>query len=83
MAVTEVLACGKRRYVSELAALASATRSSRRSDTPLRVYECSGCRGWHLTARPVWHPSYGPKPAQPNGQPPESPDDCTDIGWVS
>jgi hypothetical protein len=83
MAIKEVSACGKVRYTSEHKAIGAAIRSSRRGGLPLRVYQCPGCHGWHLTKRPVWHPSYGPKPAQPNGHPPVSPDERTDIGLVS
>jgi hypothetical protein len=53
---------GKRRYETNRFAIAAALRASRRSGLPLRVYRCSDCGGWHLTKRPEWHPSYGPKP---------------------
>lgn len=44
---------GKRRYATRLEAerrLAGGF-DPHRSKTPSRVYECSLCHGWHLTAR--------------------------------
>ena len=61
MTVEQMQSCGKNRYPSERVAIRSALRSSRRGGTPLRVYRCDRCHGWHLTKMAVWHPSYGPK----------------------
>lgn len=43
--------CGKRRHTTQLAAIASALRCSARRGTPLRVYRCPNCGGWHLTSK--------------------------------
>lgn len=45
---------GKRRHPDELTAIASAIRCSARRGTPLRVYLCPDCDGWHLTRRARW-----------------------------
>lgn len=55
--------CGKVRHTNQSAAIASAIRSSKRGGTPLRVYRCPGCKGFHLTKRPEWSE---PKPVAAN-----------------
>lgn len=44
--------CGKRHYPTEREAIRSALYASRKTGTPLRVYRCGICGGWHLTKRP-------------------------------
>lgn len=44
---------GKRRHEDEMAAIAAALRRSR-SGTPLRVYPCPTCGGYHLTKMRKW-----------------------------
>jgi hypothetical protein len=40
----------KRRYASEGQARATAALQARATGHELDVYECSWCRGWHLTS---------------------------------
>ena len=40
---------GKVRHETELLALGAAVKACHR--TPLRVYPCRECHGWHLTSR--------------------------------
>jgi hypothetical protein len=48
------MTCGKRRHINELSAIAAAIRLSGARATPLRVYRCPDCAGWHLTKRRTW-----------------------------
>ena len=41
----------KRRYPTEEEARATADHQARASGRELKVYECSWCRGWHLSSR--------------------------------
>ena len=41
----------KKRYPTEEDARATAGHQARASGKELRVYECSWCRGWHLSSR--------------------------------
>ena len=44
--------CGKKkRYESESEARATADHQARVTGKELKVYECSWCRGWHLSSR--------------------------------
>ena len=44
--------CGKKkRYDTEGEARATADHQARASGKELKVYECSWCRGWHLSSR--------------------------------
>jgi hypothetical protein len=44
--------CGKKkRYATEDEARATADHQARASGRELKVYECSWCRGWHLSSR--------------------------------
>jgi hypothetical protein len=51
---------GKTGYPSEQLALEKLARiqraNRRRAGTPVRVYHCPSCNGWHLTSRPTWTP---------------------------
>jgi hypothetical protein len=41
----------KRRYTTEAFAQRVAMRATRQRGTPLRVYPCPLCKGWHITKR--------------------------------
>lgn len=41
----------KRRYASREEARATADHQARTTGRELSVYECSWCRGWHLSSR--------------------------------
>jgi hypothetical protein len=46
----KVGACGKVRHPNRRRAIGAAIRLSRRTGTPLRVYPCARCGGFHLTS---------------------------------
>lgn len=48
------MACGKKSYPTERAAISIALRASKRSGTALRVYRCARCRAFHLTKKKQW-----------------------------
>lgn len=65
--------CGKIRHATQRSAIRSAIASWFMSGgTPLRVYRCPDCSGWHLTSRKTWTkpakkapvPDRTPKPEQ-------------------
>ena len=41
----------KKRYATQGEARATADHQARTSGRELRVYECTWCRGWHLSSR--------------------------------
>lgn len=49
-------ACKKRRYRDNIAALFALERiqngHDRADHKPIRAYQCSKCKGWHLTSMP-------------------------------
>lgn len=52
-------ATGKRRYRDHEQAIQSLRKfqaGSTRDVVQKRVYECTGCHGWHLTSQEVWTP---------------------------
>lgn len=56
---------GKRRYRTEGEAndtIAYRMRSPDPPRTPLRVYDCGRCGGWHLSASPLLGTAYGSAP---------------------
>lgn len=46
--------CGKHRCTDEQHAMRYVLWLCRKTTTPLRVYECPDCAGWHVTKRPTW-----------------------------
>lgn len=58
--------CGtKYRYPDWDKAVHAALVSNRKRGTPLRVYQCELCQGFHLTKRPTWTSTPTSKPFTP------------------
>lgn len=47
-------ACGERRCADEAHAMRYVLWLARKTTTPLRVYPCPACAGWHVTSKPTW-----------------------------
>jgi hypothetical protein len=67
-----MICVGKRRYETEDRAresLAAIHEEGPKSDKiPIRVYDCSICLGWHLTARPEFTKADRKRYARSRGQ---------------